>query len=137
MARRTRTSSARPIVVRAPAARPIIVRARSAGRRIAHHARRAGGAAVGAAASEKHTLIALASAFAYGTVRKSGVKIPTIGPFGPASTVGLGLWALGRWGGNKTAAHAATGLLSIAAYQFASTGEVVGTGVVYPDGDEG
>lgn len=128
MARR-RTRS--PVVVRQ--SRPIVIRAGGSRRRrsIARYASGAGRAV----SSEKHTLIALVAAFVYGIARKSGVKIPSFGPFGPASTAGLGLWAIGRWGHNTSASHAATGLLSIAAYQYASTGEVVGTGAYYDDSE--
>jgi hypothetical protein len=122
-----RRTSARPIVVRSAPSRPIVVRT-GGGRRIASRARHYAGVAGRGVASEKHTLFAVGAAFLYGVLRKSGVKIPSFGPFGPASTTGLGLWALGRWGHNTTAAHAATGLLSIAAYQYGSTGEVVGEG---------
>lgn len=131
--RRTRRSgSSRPIVVRAP--RPIVIRG-GRGRSIASRARTYASVGGRAVASEKHTLFAVGSAFLYGVLRKSGVKIPSFGPFGPASTAGLGLWALGRWGRNQTAAHAATGLLAIAAYQYGATGEVVGDGAaaVYDD----
>lgn len=118
-----RRSASRSISVRQ--SRPIVIRTGGSRRRsIRHYA----GGAGRAVASEKHTLAALVAAFGYGLIRKSGVKIPSIGPFGPASTAGLALWAYGRWGHSSTAAHAATGLLSIAAYQFASTGEVVGEG---------
>jgi hypothetical protein len=120
-----RRSASRSVVVRQ--SRPIVIRT-GGGRRLASRARHYAGVAGRGVASEKHTLFAVGAAFLYGVLRKSGVKIPSFGPFGPASTTGLGLWALGRWGHNTTAAHAATGLLSIAAYQYGSTGEVVGEG---------
>jgi hypothetical protein len=128
--RRSRAATAtRTIVVPQRQPAPIIRVSAPAGgrmRRVRRHARRAASAVGRGAASEKHTLTALAAAGAYGLVRKSGVSIPTIGPLGPAATVGLLAWAYGRWGKNQTAQHVATGLLSIAIYSWASTGEIAG-----------
>lgn len=123
--RSSRSIVARPTVVRTPA--PIIrVSAPSGGgrrfHRVRHHARRAGHAV----ASEKHTIAALAAAGAYGLIEKSGVSIPTIGPLGPAATVGMAAWLYGRISKNATAQHVATGLLAVAINRWAATGTIAG-----------
>jgi S1-C subfamily serine protease len=124
MARRTVT---RTIVARSPSptiriAAPAPI-ARRYGRRVRHYAGRAGRAV----ASEKHTMAALAAAGVYGLIEKSGVAIPTIGPLGPAATIGLGAWLYGRVSKNQTAQHIATGLLAVAVNRWAATGTIAGS----------
>lgn len=126
MARRRR-SSVRTIVTRAPS--PVIriagpppiryARARSVARRSVAGAGRA-------VASEKHTLSAIAAAIVFGMVEKSGTKIPSIGPLGPAATVGVAAWLYGRMSKNQLAQHVATGLLAVAANRWAATGTIAG-----------
>lgn len=72
------------------------------------------------AMSEKHTLTALGAAVALGLAERQGWKIPALPMIGPAATYGLGAWVLAKYTGNKMASHAATGLLSVAAYKLAS-----------------
>jgi hypothetical protein len=114
---RTRTivqRSAAPQVIRISAPANLARRARSGYRRIA--STRVGGAVL----SEKHTLTAVASAGVLGLIEKSGVAIPTIGPLGPAATLGLLAWAYGRSSKSQTAQHVATGLLCVAVIGCAS-----------------
>jgi hypothetical protein len=128
MARRRRSSgSTRVVVARAPAAKAPIIRVSAPSsprhyRRARHYARKAGGAV----ASEKHTMVALAAAAAYGFVEKQGYQIPSIGPIGPAGTVGLAAWLYGRMAKNNTAQHLATGLLAIAVNRWVATGTIAG-----------
>jgi Flp pilus assembly protein TadB len=128
MARRRRSSgSTRVVVARAPAARAPIIRVSAPShhiRRVRHHARSAGRAI----SSEKHTMVALAAAAAYGFVEKQGYQIPSIGPIGPAGTVGLAAWLYGRMAKNNTAQHLATGLLAIAVNRWVATGTIAGEG---------
>jgi hypothetical protein len=134
MARR-RSYTPRTTIVRAPA--PVVRVSMPRMQRARHHARRAGRAAFGAVSSEKHTLAAVAAAVAFGLLEKSGVAIPSIGPLGPATTVGLGAWVYGRTTKNQMAQHIATGLLCVGLNNWARTGvisgDVLGTGVVYDD----
>lgn len=111
--------SAAPIIIRTPAASAI---ARRAGRAVRRHAPRVGRAI----ASEKHTLTAIGAAVALGLIEKSGVAIPTIGPLGPAATLGIGAWILGRTSKSPTAQHVATGLLCVALNRWAATGTIAG-----------
>jgi hypothetical protein len=87
--------------------------------------------------SEKHTLTAVASAGVLGLIEKSGVAIPTIGPLGPAATLGLLAWAYGRSSKSQTAQHVATGLLCVAVNRWAATGTIAGDGraVAFDDDD--
>ena len=142
MARRSRSAIVRTVVARAPS--PIIRIAaphtRAIARRAGRAVRRGAGVAGRAVASEKHTLTAIGAAAVLGFVEKSGVKIPTLGPVGPAGTIGLGAWLYGRMTKNAVAQHVATGLLSVAANRWAATGtiagdELLGTGVVFDDED--
>lgn len=90
-------------------------------RALARGARRAGTAAAQAAVSERHTLAAVGAAAAYGFARSRGVALPFVGALGMAGTYGLAAWALGRYTKSRTMQHVATGLLSVAAAEFAST----------------
>ena len=76
-------------------------------------------AAKQAAMAEKHTLTALGAAVALGLAERQGLKLPSLPMVGPAATYGLAAWALAKYTGNKVASHAATGLLSVAAYDLA------------------
>lgn len=89
-------------------------------RALARGARRAGAAAAQAAVSEKHTFAAVAAAAGYGFARSRGVSLPYVGALGVAGTYGLAAWALGRYSRNRTMQHVATGLLAVAAAEFAS-----------------
>ncbi len=142
MARFRRSSSAaRTIVVRQPAARTPTIRvvAPSTITRVKKGARRVGRAAVGAAADEKHTLVAVGAALAMGYAKKEGIDLPNPTPFSDEATYGLAAWAWGKWGKNRTARHAGTGLLAIAAYNWMSSGskeKTSGVGVSFEDDDE-
>lgn len=126
----TRTVVANPYRTPAPVIRVSAPAAPSRRAKIKHYARRAGAGV----ASEKHTLTAVGAALLYGLAVKSGINIPSIGPLGPAATVGLGAWLYGRTSKNNTAQHLATGLLSVAAYSWGSTGTIAGgVGVGFDD----
>jgi len=84
--------------------------------------KRGASAAARAAASEKHTLIAIVSAFAVGFAEAKGMQLPKVGPLSPAGTAGLAAWGIGKFTKSKTAQHVATGLLSVQAYQFGASG---------------
>jgi hypothetical protein len=79
-----------------------------------------------AALSEKHTLTAIGAALALGLAKKQGFKLPSLPLMGPAATYGLAAWALSKYTKNNVAAHAATGLLSVAAYEMVSGGGMAG-----------
>lgn len=97
------------------------------------------------AMSEKHTLTALGAAIALGMAERQGWKLPSIPMAGPAATYGLAAWVLAKYTGNKVASHAATGLLSVAAYKLASgagaapsvrgANELMGADELLGDGD--
>lgn len=103
------------ITVRAPASSSPVRRARK-------HYRRAVSGIGRAAASEKHTLTAVGSALVFGIAQKSGINIPTVFGLSPEATAGIAAWLWGRMSKNNTAQHVATGLLSVAAHQFARGG---------------
>lgn len=129
MAKRTAT---RTIVMAPRQAAPVIriatPQVRSVARRAGRAVRRYGGAVGRAAAGEKHTLTAMLAAGGLGLVEKSGVAIPTIGPLGPAATLGVAAWLYGRHSKSQTAQHVATGLLCVAVNRWAATGTIAGEG---------
>lgn len=79
-----------------------------------------------AALTEKHTLTALGAALVLGFAKRQGYQLPSLPMLTPAATYGLGAWALARYSGNQVASHAATGLLSVAAYELAAGTAKVG-----------
>lgn len=89
------------------------------GQRAAPIVRRAGGMAARAALEERHTIAAVGSAALLGYAEKQGMldTVPDPLGVGPVGTIGVVAWAFGRFGKNNTAAHVATGLLSVAAYK--------------------
>ena len=94
-------------------------------------ARRGGTAAAAAAASEKHTLAAVVTAAGLGYIEKNNVQVPHINALGVDGTVGLALWAFGRYAKNKTAQHMATGALACA-IKGAVVGGALGGGAPQP-----
>lgn len=82
--------------------------------------RKVAGRAGQVALSEKHTMTAVAAGAALGLVKRNNVPIPYIEAIGLPGTVGLAVWAVGRFTGNQMAQHAASGLLAIAAYELAA-----------------
>lgn len=89
-------------------------------------ARRGATKAAQVAASEKHTLAALGTAAALGYMERSNVQVPFSSMLGRDGTVGAALWAFGRYSGNRTAQHMATGALSCAVKQMVVTGALPG-----------
>jgi len=89
-----------------------------------------------AALSEKHTLTAIGAALALGLAKKQGFKLPSLPLMGPAATYGLAAWALSKYTKNNVAAHAATGLLSVAAYEMVSGGGMAGDDSALMGADE-
>jgi len=74
---------------------------------------------------EKHALTAIVAAGVLGLIESKSpesISALSIGPLKPAATLGIGAWLLNRFSKNKTLEHAATGLLSVAAYDLAKTG---------------
>lgn len=68
--------------------------------------------------------------YALGMIDKSDLDIPTVPFLGRAGTVGIAAYAIYRLTGNPWADAAATGILSIAAYELSKEGEISG----YDDG---
>ena len=127
---------ARPqtIVVRAPAAPAPVARRSNSGalrRRYEDVIRGMRTRAVKAASEEKHTITALIAAGGFGLAERYAPETMqklSIGPLNPEGTIGVGLWAANRFGlmRSKTMEHAATGLLSVQVYKWASGAEVSG-----------
>lgn len=91
--------------------------------------RRVGSAASVAAASEKHTMVALLAAGAAGYARREGMldQLPHIDALGVEGTYGALAWAVGKYTRNRMASHLATGLLCIAVNRLAAEGGGSGT----------
>lgn len=100
------------ITVRAPSR--AAMSARRLGAMAAAGGRRFSRAALMATASEKHTITALGTAAALGYIEKNRVQVPHINALGVDGSVGVALWALGRYTKNPMLQHAATGALSCA-----------------------
>jgi hypothetical protein len=141
MARRktaTATRSSGVVVVTPPAA-PLARRRSSGGsrrrRRAPSRRRRSGGVLGGHSGSERPMLYAVGSALALGFLQRSGVTIPRLFNLTPQATAGIGAYVWARMTKSPTAAHAATGLLSVAAYMFGTGMNPAGTIVgQYPPG---
>jgi hypothetical protein len=73
------------------------------------------------ASEEKHMMGALIAAGALGIAEAQGITIPVIGDIGEAATLGLAAYGLDKFGivKSRMLRHAATGLLSIAVFEFA------------------
>jgi hypothetical protein len=95
-------------------------------RRAGAFARRGLSAVARRAMQEKHTLTAVGAATALGLARRFGVNLPKIDVLGTAGTYGAAAWAFARYTRSNVLAHVATGLLSVAGYQFGSGGGMSG-----------
>lgn len=114
---------ARSTALARPNIRVVIPRAaRTAGRL----ARRAGTAAAAVARDEKHTIAAVGAAAVVGYMQRSGTQLPHVAAIGMPGTYGLVAWMGARMTKNKTLAHVATGLLSVAAFQMTASGSFFG-----------
>lgn len=102
--------------------------------RVVAAARRSGGAAAKAASAERHTLAAVGASAALGFLKRNNVTLPKVAALGTPGTYGLALWMLARWTNSKVAGHMATGLLCLAAYDFAQTVGVPGSVMSGHDG---
>ena len=121
--RRTATAS-RVQIVRVPkivrVRAPLAVRGRRALSRIRGGAKRA----YSAAAEQKHLIAAVGGAAAFGLLRRYSpgtVESLTVAGMPPELVAGLGCFLGAKFTGNRMLRHAATGLLSVAAFQLAQT----------------
>lgn len=108
---RTRTVTPKVQIVRVPTA----IR-----RRAKATVRRGATKAAQVARDEKHTISAVLASAALGLAKRQGVDLPKVDSLGTAGTYGAAAYVAARYTKNKTLAHVATGLLSVASYQFAS-----------------
>lgn len=145
MARFRRTATAtRTVVVRAPAQRSPTIRvvAPATVARVKRGARAVGRRVYSAAADESHTMWALGAAGAAAYVKKNKIDVPNPTPFSDEAFYGGLAWAWGKWGKNRKARHAATGLMAIALYNWIgeegekTSGVAGGAGVVFDDDDD-
>lgn len=81
-------------------------------------------------AQGRHQVVAIGSAAALGLAERQGFELPFVPVIGKAGTYGLAAAVVGTMTKNKDIMAAGTGLLSVAAYQFAS-GEGPGAGEYY------
>lgn len=119
-----------PVVVRSPRTSPRASKAMV-------RATRSRGLGAVKLREEKHALTAIVAAGVLGLIESKSPESITalsIGPLKPAATLGIGAWLLNRFSKNKTLEHAATGLLSVAAYDLAKTG-IEGEGDWNNDGE--
>jgi hypothetical protein len=136
MAKRKKTASkSKNITVRAAAAKPIIIRQNSGAvaRRVTRRRRSSSGGVVGGAGKalmSSERIGAILGGFLLGVLDAKGTKLPTIPVLGRAGTAGVGLYYLGRHIKAPLVSHAATGFLSIAAYQMGNKGTISGDAVV-------
>jgi len=88
--------------------------------------RRVAGKVAAAAMAEKHTVAAVAAAGALGLLERNNVPVPYLEFLGKAGSMGALAWIAGKYTGNVTVQHVATGLLSVAAYELAKGGAKAG-----------
>lgn len=120
---RQATPKAPIINIRSPAVQKAKGMARAAGRAALHRAQQ-----------EKHTIGAVLAGAALGYAERQKMTLPHITSLGVAGTYGVAAWFGARQMRSRTLSHVATGLLTIAAYQFARGDSVVGGPVVLPLG---
>jgi hypothetical protein len=115
MAANTRTKSRTQVAMQraATTARDRVV---IMGKAAAPVVRRGASMAAKAALDEKHTLTALGSVAVVSYLDKNGQldSLPDPMGIGPTATLGLALWAFGKYSKNPMAEHSATGLLCVA-----------------------
>lgn len=102
-------------------------------------ARRGFTAAGRAALSEKHTISAVLAAAVLGYLQRPGstTDLPHIATIGVPATYGIAAWVAGRAMKSRVASHVATGLLSVAAYQYAKDSDSAPARARGDDGIEG
>lgn len=83
-------------------------------------ARRGFTAAARRAAAQRHRFVAIVAAAALGFAKRQNVKLPTPAGMSPALAYGVGAALLSGFVKSPTLDHAATGLLAVAAHEFAS-----------------
>lgn len=126
--------TSRAIVVRAPTPKPPIIRiAAPAMQRVKKAASGIGRAALHRAQQEKHTMGAVLAGAALGFAEKQKMTLPHFATLGVAGTYGVAAWFGAKHLRSRTLSHVATGLLTIAAYQFAR-GEGVSGPAILPLG---
>lgn len=117
--RSRRASSSRAMV---RVVRPQVVRVPALSRRgrLMGYGRRVGQAARNAAREEKHTLVAVGAAAAFGLAEGAGVMavLPSIEAIGHAGTYGLVAYGIARWNKSQFWRNVATGLLCVAAHEL-------------------
>jgi hypothetical protein len=109
----------------APRVRPIVIRTTKV---LKKHAKRHYGGGRRGLFEGKRLGIA-AGALLLGFVDKSGISIPELPVIGKAGTIALAAHFLSGGGRNKMMDEVCTAALTIAAYEFGSTGHVVGDDV--------
>ena len=123
------------IVVRSAQPKAPIINIRSpAVQRAKRAAHAVGRAALHRAQAEKHTVGAVLAGAALGYAERQKMTLPHLSTLGVAGTYGVAAWFASRHMRSRTLSHVATGLLTIAAYQFARGDSVVGGPVVLPLG---
>ncbi len=115
-----KTAFGKAIVVRAPQPKAPIIRisqpAMQKAKKVASHF---GRAAFERAKQEKHTMGAVLAGAALGFAERQKVQLPHFSTLGVAGTYGVAAWFGAKHLRSRTLSHVATGLLTIAAYQFA------------------
>lgn len=122
-----RRSSSRALVRNFSAPRPVILRVPAA---IKRHVRKRGG---GQARTEKHRVGTIIGGALLGYIDKQGFQVPELPIIGKAGTLGVAAWAYARSTGSRWADDAATGMLTIAAYEFMREGSIAGVQGDPPD----
>jgi hypothetical protein len=108
-----RHSSIRPIVIRAPTPMKKFKK---------HHHRRGGSRGL----MSKERMAVVVGGLAVGFMQKQKLPLPTLPMLGEAGTIGLAAYLLSDGGKHKLADEICTAALTVAAYEFGSTGTVVG-----------
>lgn len=128
--------ASRALARRSP--RTVVVRMPGGRSRIRHYARAGVSAAARAAASERHTMVALAAAAAHGYMTRPGsAPLPHVQQLGTAGTYGAAAWVVGKMTGSTMAQHAATGLLAIQLNAWTNAAPSTSTGMAGGGGGGG
>ena len=114
--------SAKIIPFRPSYAKPIVIRTTKVVKKKSHrrHGHKRGGL------MGKERMGIAIGGFAVGMVQKMGIQIPALPMLGVTGTIGVAAYFLSDGGKNKLADEICTAALTLAAYEMASQGHIIG-----------
>jgi hypothetical protein len=121
---RTKHKSSHKLAVYRRSPKPVVIRTTKLVKPKRRHHSSGGG--FGRGLMDKKRLGIVIGGAAVGFLQKQNMKLPELPILGQAGTIGLAAYFLSNNGKNKLADEICTAALTIAAYEYGSTGKVVG-----------